>query len=175
MSRPRWSEPSQYWALGGASVAAALVAIGSWVAITSADTATTTMTSMMKPPAAPRGFFRQKRTSADPSPAEAGRAAAGAATAAVPASAIAYPRVEDAVEHVHHQVRHDDDDRGEHHEVLHDRVIAPEDGLDEEPGDPGQVEHGLGDHEPADEEGELDADDGDDGEDRVLQGVPPDH
>src|SRR6267378_3119545 len=83
-------------------------------------------------------------------------------------AAIAHARVEHAVEHVDEEVRQDHHDGDEHHEVLHDRVVAPQDRLHEEARDAGQVEHRLGHHQTADEERELDADDGDHGQDRVL-------
>ena len=48
--------------------------------------------------------------------------------------------------------------RDEHHEVLHDRIIAPAQRLDQEAGDAGNVEHGFRDDQAADQERRLDAD-----------------
>src|SRR6202162_5646726 len=158
MSRPRWSVPSQCAALGGASVTAASVAMGSWVCSTLAKIAANAISSMMTPPAAPRGFLRQKRRSVTHIPSREGRAAGAATPTAAPLAAIAHPRVEHAVEHVHGEVREDHDRGDKHDEGLHDRVVAPRDRLDEETRDARQVEDGLGDHEPADQERELDAD-----------------
>src|ERR1044071_1998832 len=169
MSRPRWSVPSQWAALGGARVAAALVAIGSCVCSTLAKMAVNTMRTMMKPPAAPSGFLRQKRSSASGLPGSAERA--GAATTTTPLAAIAHPRVEHTVEHVHGEIGDDHHHGDEHDEGLHDGVVAPQDGLHEKARDAGQVEDGLRDHEPADEERELDADDRDHGQDGVLERV----
>src|SRR5262245_32615440 len=137
MSRPRWSEPSQCAALGWASVWAASVAMGSCVWSWSANSAVTAMTSMRTPPAAPSGFLRQNRRSTVTRPGRLGRRAGTAAMVgrgAVmgPVLAIAHTRIEEAVEHVHEQVRQDDDHRDEHHEVLHDGIVPPEDGVDEE-------------------------------------------
>jgi hypothetical protein len=67
-----------------------------------AKTAVNTMRSMMKPPAAPSGFLRQKRSSVSGQPGSAART--GAATTTIPLAAIAHPRVEHAVEHVHGEV-----------------------------------------------------------------------
>src|SRR5689334_1087949 len=175
MSRPRWSEPSQCSALGRARLWAASVAIGSWVWSWLANTAVSRITSMRKPPMAPSGFLRQKRATTAHAPGRRSVRDTFPGTS-TPSGlvAIAHPRVEEAVEHVHHQVREDHHDRDEHHQVLHDRVVAPQDRLDQEAGDAGQVEHGLGHHEAADEEGELDTDHGDHRKDRVLQGVTPD-
>ena len=64
---------------------------------------------------------------------------------------------------------HDHGDQ--HHEVLHDRIVAPADRLDQEAGDAGDVEHGLGDDQAADQERRLDADHGDDRQNGVLQRV----
>src|SRR2546426_2461092 len=69
-------------------------------------------------------------------------------------TAITHPWVEDPIEHVHEQVRQDDDDRDEHHEVLHDRIVAPQDRLDQEARHARQVEDGLRHDEPADERSE---------------------
>src|SRR6185437_13699537 len=174
MSRPRWSEPSQWSAPGRARLWPASVAIGSWVCSWLANTAVNRMTSIRKPPIAPRGFLRQNRASTVHAPGRRrARATPGTST---PSGlvAIAHPRVEEAVEHVHEEVREDHHDRDEHHQVLHDRIVAPENRLHQEARDPGQVEDGLGHHEAADEERELDADHGHHREDRVLQRVAPD-
>src|SRR5437667_2042962 len=176
MSRPRWSVPSQWAALGGASVAAASVEMGSYVWSWLAKTAVNAITTMMTPPAAPSGFLRQKPRSPAHIPALPGRTAgAGMAMAPAPLGAIAHPRVEHPVQHVHREVREDHDRGDEHDEALHDRIVAPQDGLHEEARDARQVEHGLGDDEAPDQERELDADDGHHGQYRVLERVAPDH
>src|SRR3989338_4716649 len=178
MSRPRWSAPSRWVSPGRARTESESVRIGSWVWSTFAKSAANTITSITTPPAAPSGFLRANRSVVAQAPGGAGRAPAttspASARAAAGSGAIAHPRVEHAIEHVDREVREHDDDRDEHHEVLDDRVVAPEDRLDQEACHPRQVEHGLGDDEPADQEGELDADHGDDRQDRVLEGVAPD-
>src|SRR5947208_197088 len=175
MSRPRWSVPSQCSAFGRPSVYVASVAIGSCVCSQGASTAVTSMIAVMAPPAAPSGLRRMNRPSVVPHPGRAGAPTTTRSTGTPTGLAtIAHARVEHAVEHVDEEVAEDHHDGDEHHEVLHDRVVAPEDRLHEEARDAGQVEDGLGHHEAADEEGELDADDGDHGQDRVLEGVAPD-
>src|SRR5882672_1741075 len=169
MSRPRWSVPSKCSRFGWPSVYAALVAIGSCVCKSSAKTA---VTSISAPPAAPSGFFRTKRATTVHAPGC--RRAPGGTAIAAGLTAIPNSRVEDAVQHVHDEVGDDHDDRGEHDEVLDHRIVTPQDRLNQEPRDAGQVEDGLGDHEPADEERELDPDDGDDGQQGVLERVTPD-
>src|SRR5467141_1445434 len=175
MSRPRWSVPSQCSALGRPSVYVASVAMGSCVCSHGASTAVTSMTSMMAPPAAPSGLRWMNRPSVVPHPGRAGAPTTTRSTRTPTGlAAIAHARVEHAVEHVDEEVAEDHHDGDEHHEVLHDRIVAPQDRLHEEARDAGQVEHGLAHHEATDEEGELDADDGDHGQDRVLERVAPD-
>src|SRR6266480_7569901 len=175
MSRPRWSVPSQCSAFGRPSVYAASVAIGSCVCSHGASTAVTSMTSMMTPPAAPSGLRRMTRPSLVPHPGRAGAPTTTRSTGTPTGlAAIAHARIEHTVEHVDEEVRQDHHDGDEHHEILHDRVVAPQDRLHEKARDAGQVEHGLGHHQAADEERELDADDGDHGQDRVLERVVPD-
>src|ERR1700682_4710150 len=156
MSRPRWSVPSQCAALGLASVSAAFVARGSCVSSTLAKIAVNTITRMMKPPAAPSGFRRQNRKMVAHAPGRDSRAAGPTATAA-PLTAIAHPGVEHTVEHVHGEVREDHDRGDEHDDRLHDRVVPPTDGLNQEAGDPRQIEDGLGHDESTAEEPDFDA------------------
>src|SRR5215475_1740622 len=177
MSRPRWSLPSQCSGPGRASVLAASVAMGSCVESGSAKIAVNTITSISTPPKAPSGFLRQKRTTVGTNPAWTGARPAPISSSPVSAAtglAKLHPGIEPAVEQVDEQVREYDHDRDEHDEVLDDRIIAPEDGLHEEARHTGQVEDGLGDDQAANQERELDADDGDDGEHGVLEGVAPD-
>src|SRR3989442_7914409 len=170
MSRPRCSVPSRCSALGCPSVYAAFVAIGSYDCKRSAKTAVSTITTMRTPPAAPSGFFRAKRASTGHAPGRARGSRATTISAGL--TAIAHARVEDPVQHVHEEIRQDHDGRDEHDEILDDRVGAPQDRLDPEACHPRQVDHGLGDHEPADEEGELDADDRSEEHTSELQSRP---
>src|SRR5213594_4045756 len=174
MSRPRWSVPSQCSAFGRPSVYAASVAIGSCVCSHGASTAVSSMTTMMAPPIAPSGLRRTKRPSTVPHPGRAGAPTTTRSTGMPIGLTIAHARIEDTVEHDDEEVREDDHDGDEHDEVLHDRIVAPQDRLHEEARDARQVEDRLRHDEPADEERELDADHGDHGQDRVLERVAPD-
>src|SRR3990172_3243849 len=140
MSRPRWSAPSRCSSLGRARTEVESLAIGSWVWSALAKRAAKTMTSITTPPAAPRGFLRAKRRRVVHVPGRAGRPPAttspGSARATAGSGAIAHPRVEHPVEHVHREVRQHHDDRDEHHKVLDDRVVAPQDRLHQEARDP---------------------------------------
>src|SRR5262245_66452194 len=88
--------------------------------------AVNTMSSMMKPPAAPSGFLRQKRRRIAAALGRAGRrtavTGAGVAVRAPLTAANAHPWIEHTVEHVHGEVREDHDGGGEHDQGLHDRV-----------------------------------------------------
>ena len=143
----------------------------------SAKIAVRTITSMIAPPAAPSGFFRQNRASTV-------HAAGAARSAGEPRSRAGRPSglswhiapVGPGPRRACRRARFEDDhhDGHDHHEVLDDGVVAPEDRLHEKPGEAGKVEHRLRHHEAADEEGELDADDGHHGQDGVLERMPPD-
>src|SRR6266511_1625003 len=177
MSRPRWSVPSQCSWPGRASVWPASVAMGSYCWSWFAKNAVSTIASITTPPAAPSGFLRQKRASRATRPACRGSGVAATAWAVALAGsiAIAHPRVQEAIEEVYGQVGEDDDGGDEHDQVLDDRIIARQDGLDQIIGYPRQVEHPLGDDQPADQERELDADDGDHRQHGVLERVAPEH
>src|SRR5215471_7932545 len=110
MSRPRWSAPNQWSALGRASVLAASVAMGSWVWSTLANTAVNTMTRIRNPPAAPSGFFLMKRPRGVERPRRPEAAGTASSSSATGLMAIADAGVEHAVEHVDEQVGEDDDD-----------------------------------------------------------------
>src|SRR3990170_2682735 len=128
MSRPRWSAPSQWTSVGRARTAFESVLMWSWVWSALAKTAANSIRSITTPPAAPRGFLRAKRRRVVHVPGRAGRPPAttspGSARATAGSGAIAHPRVEHPVDHVHREVRQHHDDRDEHHEVLDDRVVA---------------------------------------------------
>src|SRR6187402_2579896 len=118
MSRPRWSEPSQWSGPGRARLCPASVAMGSWVASWLANTAVRNITTMISPPIAPSGFFRQKRTSMVQAPGRRSAMATPGTSTPSGLVAIADARVEEAVQHVQDQVRQDHHDRDEHDQVL---------------------------------------------------------
>src|SRR5262249_20030027 len=113
--------------------------MGSYVWSWFAKIAVSTMISMITPPTAPSGFLRQNRTSTVQTVGWA--LSVGAVVATKPSAGIADPRIEDAVQHVNEKVRDDDDGGDDHDQVLHDRIVAPKNRLDEEAREPGQVEH----------------------------------
>src|SRR4030095_3353425 len=131
------------------------VAMGSRVASWLANTAVRNISTMIRPPIAPSGFFRQKRASTVHTPGR--RRAIAPPGTSTPSGLVARAdaRVEEAVQHVHEQVRQDYHDGDEHDEVLHDRVVPPQDRLDEAAGESGPGEDGLGHHETADDERET--------------------
>src|SRR5687768_7318937 len=193
-SRPNESVPRRCTPPGGSS--AGPNAVGSNGAMRSASSAVRSITMMSAAPTAPSGRWRTNVPTARDHRFERGsstyrRSAAVAVTSALrdtfargsaPAAAVASrsrsrvpdPGIEDDVEHVHQEV-HDHEDRGhEHDERLHERVVALLDREHDEAAQAVQVEDLLRHDEPADEERELEADDGHDGEQRVPQRVAHD-
>src|SRR5258705_13750022 len=63
----------------------------------------------------------------------------------------------------------------EQHAALHERKVLGEDAADDEPAEPGAAEDGLHDHGAGEEIAELETEDGDDRDQRVLERVPYDH
>src|SRR5689334_6195480 len=57
------------------------------------------------------------------------------------------PRIDHRVEHVHDEIHQNHGESAEEHEVLHDRVVAPFDGVYEIASQPRNVEDGLDDDE----------------------------
>ena len=85
---------------------------------------------------------------------------------------VADARIEKAVKDVDRQVGEGEDADHDHHQGLGHVVVVVGDRLDEQLADTVEVEHLLGDDEAAHQERELDADDGDDRQQRVAQRVP---
>src|SRR2546423_10625011 len=80
-------------------------------------------------------------------------------------------RIEPAIEQIHEQVHEDEDGGDQQHQALNEVEIAARGGVDEELADAVDVEHLLGHDEAADQERELEADDGDDRQHGVAQRV----
>src|SRR5207253_11197486 len=70
-----------------------------------------------------------------------------------------YPRVEPAIEQVHEQVADDEADRDQEDDALDERIVAREDGIDDQAPDAGEREDVLGDDRAADERAELQPED----------------
>ena len=69
------------------------------------------------------------------------------------------------------QVDEDEERREHRHDGLHERVVAAEDRVHRQPADPGPGEDRLGDDRAPEQDAELEADDGDERNGRVLQRV----
>src|SRR5262244_1501301 len=166
VSRPTWSVPKKAWASGGLFMWRKLVLSGSWGATQGAATATTMMRRPTIAPAADRVLRRAKPTSS--------RRTERSPDAMV-SSGIPDTRVEQRVTQIDHEVDEDEDHRIEEDEVLdHDDVPLDQrrDKRSAEPRDPERLFHG---HRSAQDEAEEHAGDGDDGQERIGQGVPQDH
>src|SRR5262245_18871054 len=108
---------------------------------------------------APSGCWRENSSSALRGrgfAAAVGRVGASIAMASIVPDA----RVEDGVEQVDHEVDHDVDYGQQHDHALDQGEVVARHALDEQLADAVEIEHLLGDDEPADQEGELDADHG---------------
>src|SRR5687768_15860069 len=124
-SRPKRSVPSRWPALGGANICAAPTAVGEYGATRSASAPARTM-----------------RPSTTHAPTNSGLRSARRADAG---SATAQPRIERGVEEVHGEVQEHEDGAEEEDDPLHDRVVALEDGVQQEPADARQREDVLHD------------------------------
>src|SRR5215207_8902087 len=85
--------------------------------------------------------------------------------------AIANPWIEEGVDDIDKQVGHDEDDGDEQDYPLHDGVVPVKDGADKNPPDAADREDRLHDHGAAQQEGELDANDGHHRDQRVAHGM----
>src|SRR5262245_53188153 len=90
-------------------------------------------------------------------------------TATCPSRLVLDAWVEHHVHQIDQEIYEHDDDGDEHHQVLHDRVVTPADGLDEEACHAGDVEYRLGDDQSTNQERSLDADDRDHRQHRIAQ------
>src|SRR5262245_34594238 len=105
--------------LGGCRRSVDFILIGSWGARIGARTAVITRTRMSRPPSAPSGLLRMTRTNL---------VTADMSTRLSEAD----PRVEEAVDHVDHEVQHDDARGEEEIDALDDGIVTPGDGVEQE-------------------------------------------
>src|SRR4030095_6343538 len=165
MSRPKSSVPSGWLRLGACRRSADFILTGSWGASTGASSAVATSTKISRAPRAPRGLVRMTRTALATNPARDDMV-----------RLLSEPDawVEEAVDHVDHEVQHDDAGGQEQVDALDDRVVTPGDGVEQELPHAGQDEDALHDDGPADERRELQAHHRDDRDHGVLQNVSRD-
>src|SRR5262245_1608105 len=86
-------------------------------------------------------------------------------------SAVADAGVEPGIGDVDEEVDEQEDGGDQHDERLGERVVAARDRLDEQHAQAVQVEHLLGDYQPAEQEGEFQADHGEHRKNGVLERV----
>src|SRR5581483_3667129 len=92
-----------------------------------------------------------------------------------PWSLVADARVNQRVDQIDEKVDEDENERSEHDEALDHRIVALADRLDKELADAVEIENLLGHHEPAHQERELEAEDGDHRQQRVFERVAREH
>ena len=80
-------------------------------------------------------------------------------------------RIEPGVENIDDKVRYDEDQGHQHNQRLRHRVIGVLHRFHEQPAKTVQIKYLFGDHQPAHEERELDADNGHHRQHRVLEGA----
>src|SRR5215212_7429989 len=182
-SRPSESVPSRCPAVpGGANVAAKSVWSGAYGASTGANTATRTATTRTTRPVSASGARSSRRSTRLRRGAltpVGGRSATAASTVVMLApsrrfSGDADAWVDDRVEQVHEQVDDDVRRRRHQHDSLDHRVVALEDRVDRQLAEAGQTEDPFGDDGAGDQRAELQADDRDDDDQAVAQGVHAD-
>ena len=91
------------------------------------------------------------------------------------ASTVADARIEPRIHQVDDEIAYDEHGDGQHHQCLSQRVVLVLHGLHEQPADTIEVEYLLRDDQTADQECELDADQGHDGQQCILQCVAIDN
>src|SRR5258705_8716896 len=85
------------------------------------------------------------------------------------------PGVEEAIRHVHEQIREHVGDGGEQDDPLHQRIVLRKDRVDRELPDALSCEDGLDDHAPGEEAAQLQADHGHDRDERIAHRVAEHH
>src|SRR5262249_163212 len=128
------------------------------------------ITTMITKLAAPSGCWRENSsTTLDGRADSAGSGSVGASIAM--ALAVSDARVEHRVEQGDHEIDPDVDGGEQHPHALDQREIVMRHALHEQLADAVEIEHLLGHDQPADQEGEFDADDRDRRQQRVAQRV----
>src|SRR6266700_3606817 len=184
VSRPVWSVPSRWCALGPSRLAPRFCLIGLYGVSSGAAIAAATMSASRITPDASAGWRYQRRARGWAcSSACAARAGSGKEIALIrylPLASLGSDRspvepdsrVECRVGQVGEQVdQHDEHSEDEGH-PLHDREVALEDRVDHQLADAGDREDALDDHRSADQVADVDAEHGDRGDHRVAQHVP---
>src|SRR6266542_5000426 len=171
-SRPTLSVPMRWERSGRARVLPRSCLSGSYGEITGAKSATTIARSITTTPSGPRRVRAACRSTvqrrARSRPRRDGRAMAAAG------SAISDPGIDPAIEQIDGQVAQDEAHRDEQDHPLHQWIVAREDRVHHEAAHAGQGEHVFGDHRPADQRAELEAEHGDDRDEGVLEHVATD-
>src|SRR4051812_6635320 len=90
-------------------------------------------------------------------------------------NSVPHARVEERVEDVDHQVQGDDEEGPDDDDALHRRQVGLLDRVEREAPDAGDVEHRLGEDGAAEQDAEVEAEDGDDRRDRRAHAMAEDH
>ena len=163
-SRPNWSLPSRKREPGGCSASRGAVLIGSRGLSHGAPSAISARVPRMRADHAPRWRASRRRAGA---PRDAGAVAAAASATPTPDA-----RIGEGVGHVDQHVDQHVGGGHEQHRALHEREVLGEDAADDEPAEARPAEDGLHDHGAGQQIAELQAEDRDHRDQRVLERVP---
>src|SRR5690606_3576446 len=175
-SRPSGSVPNGCAADGPCPTAVGSTRSGGY-GLSGASTAASTSSSTRLPPTTAEALRDSRRRMPGRVAPERGAAAGGAGATVIATGASDTgglqpdPGIHARVEQVDERVDHDDEHRGHQQAALDDDEVAGEDAVDDQPAEPGDPEHGLGEHETAEHLRHLQAGDRDDRDHRVGQDV----
>src|SRR4051794_8446538 len=188
MSRPTSSVPSGNCRLppsiqaGGASRRSRNCSNGEWGAISGARSATRAIRMMMISPATAPLFSAKLREKAPSGPGGGAATSVAAVSSVLSVSVIPFPspsmpdaRIEGAVEQIDQQIDRHDRGRDQQHATLENGIVPAADALDQPFADAGPGEDRLGQDGAAEQRPDLKPDHRDHGDQRVAQGMQPDH
>src|SRR5262249_47789791 len=167
-SRPTLSVPRRCARSGRASVLPRFWASGSYGATSGAARATATASSMTPAPkGASRARAARRRTLHRIAWKGVGLSRPGRR------SARSDPGIDPPIEHVDHEVAHDEADSDQQHDSLAQRIVPREHRVDNEPPHAGKRENVFRDDRAADQRAELEPEDRHDRDERVAEHVAP--
>src|SRR6185437_9941264 len=140
MSRPSWSVPRRWAALGGARLPRKSMSVGLTIGRTLARMAASPIRTT------------QRSAATNNPPSRRPRRRTGETRAVSPSSsstAMADPRIENGVKHVHDEIHEHKANRHEQNDALQDDEVARIDGADQQATDTGKGEDGLDDQRAA--------------------------
>src|SRR6185369_976813 len=171
VSRPRSSVPNQWDADGGWRTEVQLCAIGSYGLNNGAKTASTIKNATMANPKTALLRRKSRRKARRSGVSATSFAAINLVLTAMSAMSRTQSRIDKDVGDVGEQIEHDVDGRCDEYDALHHRVVAIEDGVDDQLAEARNRENLFGQHCARQERPEFKRAERDDGGQRVAHGV----